>query len=207
MINYNLYIIFLLIILISLLSYKLMVITRELTNTKQRLRYVVRRAEDVVMRCSGSEFKQAQDTALFIIAYDSIDPVIGQCVTSDHNGSSYQFRDTLKRKLNKEIEQLRKEREWISFDGDLPKYNEPVILCINGVVQHVTFMLDSSDDSCDWFEPYHYEDTDSAVFIDGKCKVEWMALPAPPNNTSNQPELPEGSYAHLAANGSGVSNE
>lgn len=70
-----------------------------------------------------------------------------------------------------------KASQWISVEDELPVYGDPVLLKISGVVQHVTYMLDGADDSCDWFEPYHYEDTNAAVMNNGKLRIEWMALP------------------------------
>lgn len=71
--------------------------------------------------------------------------------------------------------------KWVSVDDELPECGEPVILRINGTVQHVTYMRDRYDEGPDWFEPYHYEDMDAAVDIDGKAKLEWMPLPKTPN--------------------------
>lgn len=70
--------------------------------------------------------------------------------------------------------------KWASAYDELPKYGEPVILKINGTVQHVTYMSDRYDEGPDWFERYHYNDADSAVDIDGKVELEWMPLPELP---------------------------
>ena len=73
--------------------------------------------------------------------------------------------------------------EWISVEDDLPGYGDPVILSIDHIVQTVTYMLDGSDDSLDWFEPYHYDDKESGLFVD-YCShdLHWMPLPEPPTN-------------------------
>lgn len=41
-----------------------------------------------------------------------------------------------------------------------PQYGQPVLLKSNGVIQHVTFMLNGSDDCEDWFEPFHFDHFD-----------------------------------------------
>lgn len=73
--------------------------------------------------------------------------------------------------------------EWISVSDDLPAYGVPVILSINKVTQHVTYMRDGADESLDWFEPYHYDDKENALFID-YCSIDldWIPLPEPPTN-------------------------
>lgn len=69
--------------------------------------------------------------------------------------------------------------EWISTSDKLPEYGTPVIIHANGVTQHVTYMLDGSDDVPDWFEPFHFDHDDhEKVWYD---KVDhWMPLPEPP---------------------------
>ena len=56
--------------------------------------------------------------------------------------------------------------KWIDVKDELPAYGIPVLLKANGVVQHVTYMLDGSDDEADWFEPFYFDHG-------GNCKVRW----------------------------------
>ncbi|UTD55916.1 DUF551 domain-containing protein [Halomonas sp. MS1] len=69
---------------------------------------------------------------------------------------------------------------WISVHERLPEYGQPCLIVANGVVQHVTYMRDGSDDSADWFEPFHYEDRAAACWASDVA--HWMPLPAPPAN-------------------------
>lgn len=73
--------------------------------------------------------------------------------------------------------------EWVSVDDKKPAYGQPVLLKINGVVQTVTYNLDGSDDSLDWFEPYSnigvYDDyNELSFFVEHDVDVEWRRLPA-----------------------------
>ena len=68
---------------------------------------------------------------------------------------------------------------WISTQDRLPKYGVPVILCINGVVQHVTYALDGADDYPDWFEPYFF-DSEPNLSVWWHRVSHWMYLPEPP---------------------------
>lgn len=76
-------------------------------------------------------------------------------------------------------------KEWISIKDKLPTYGEPVLLKINGVTQKLTWNLDGSDNSKDWFELYdplnaysergdHHE---HSFFVDFEKDIKWMALP------------------------------
>ena len=59
--------------------------------------------------------------------------------------------------------------------GALPQYGDPVIIFSNGVAQYITYMLDGSDDSPDWFQPYHFDGGDlylSVDKVDGWCLIE-----------------------------------
>lgn len=44
-----------------------------------------------------------------------------------------------------------------SVNERLPAYGEPVLIKTNGVLQHITYILDGADDVPDWFEPCHFE--------------------------------------------------
>lgn len=84
-------------------------------------------------------------------------------------------------RLTQEIEELTKS-PWISVHDEKPAYGMPVILCINGVTQKITYNLDGSDDSLDWFEPYStigaYDDyTEFSFFVTHDIDVKWMRLP------------------------------
>lgn len=63
-----------------------------------------------------------------------------------------------------------------ALNDDLPPYGAPLLIKINGVVQHITYMRDGADDELDWFEPYFFrhEDIDKLPLhkVDG-----WFALP------------------------------
>lgn len=79
--------------------------------------------------------------------------------------------------------------EWISVHDKKPKYGTPVILLVNDVVQDITYNLDGSDDSLDWFEPYSsvgaYDDLkDISFFVTHDIDVKWMRLPSPPKVAS-----------------------
>lgn len=74
--------------------------------------------------------------------------------------------------------------KWIGVNDKLPEYGVPVLLCINGVVQNMTWCRDGSDDSNDWFELCGsvIEESDRrecAFFIDYENPVYWMPLPEP----------------------------
>ena len=74
--------------------------------------------------------------------------------------------------------------KWISVNDDLPPYGKPVLLSINYVVQHVTFVRDSSDDgSYDWFEPYNFNEPEHGISLGCVDKaLHWMPLPESPIN-------------------------
>lgn len=79
--------------------------------------------------------------------------------------------------------------EWVSVHDKKPTYGQPVLLRINGVVQTVTYNLDGSDDSLDWFEPYSnigvYDDyNELSFFVEHDVDVEWQPLPQPPKETT-----------------------
>lgn len=45
-----------------------------------------------------------------------------------------------------------------------PEYGLPVLIRANGVIQHITYCLDATeDDSAAWFEPYHFAHDDDLV--------------------------------------------
>lgn len=78
---------------------------------------------------------------------------------------------------------------WISVHDKKPKYGTPVILSVNNVVQDITYNLDGSDDSLDWFEPHSsvgaYDDLkDISFFVTHDIDVKWMKLPNPPKAAS-----------------------
>lgn len=79
--------------------------------------------------------------------------------------------------------------EWISVHDKKPKYGTPVILSVNNVVQDITYNLDGSDDSLDWFEPHSsvgaYDDLkDISFFVTHDIDVKWMKLPSQPKAAS-----------------------
>ena len=79
------------------------------------------------------------------------------------------------------------ESGWISVEEKWPKYGEPILVVINGVVQKVTYCRDGSDDSEDWCEPFHFDHEDC-------CKrwwsdvTHWMPLPQPPKAQGDEDE-------------------
>lgn len=83
--------------------------------------------------------------------------------------------------LTRELEEAIKPK-WVSVNDKMPSYGEPVLLKINGVVQKITYNLDGSDHSNDWFEPYSsigvYDDhRDLSFFVDYESDVCWQSLP------------------------------
>jgi len=65
---------------------------------------------------------------------------------------------------------------WISVNDGLPAYGEPVLIKVNEVIQHITYMLDEADDA-QWFEPYHYHDLENAF---PSHKVDsWQPIESP----------------------------
>lgn len=96
---------------------------------------------------------------------------------SIHNLSDLQEILTLRKRVEELEAQVPK---WISLEERLPEYGASVLLKIDGVVQHVTYMRDGSDISADWFEPFHYQDDEAALFISDSVDIEWMPLPQPP---------------------------
>lgn len=72
---------------------------------------------------------------------------------------------------------LNKLRGWIDTSVKLPAYGSPVLIVINGVVQHITYMLDGADDVPDWFEPYRDNDLDTEDSIWYHKVDAWMPLP------------------------------
>lgn len=46
--------------------------------------------------------------------------------------------------------------KWKNTEDRLPEYGRPVLLKINGVIQHITYCLDGYSDVPDWFEPYFF---------------------------------------------------
>lgn len=74
---------------------------------------------------------------------------------------------------------------WIDVSKRLPEYGKPVLIVINGIVQHVTYFRDGGDDQDDWFETVHYEDCQ----IDAVDVTHWMPLPSPPTRSDNQQDM------------------
>lgn len=71
--------------------------------------------------------------------------------------------------------------EWISVEDRLPRYGDPVILCIMGVTQNITYCRDGHPDgSClDWFEPVFFnEDDEHKIFYTDAS--HWQPLPTSP---------------------------
>jgi len=71
--------------------------------------------------------------------------------------------------------------EWISVSSKSPSYGTPLLLMIDGVVQHVTYCIDGSDDSRDWFEPYgnHVDDDlkrELSFFVDYEKDISWIEV-------------------------------
>lgn len=68
--------------------------------------------------------------------------------------------------------------KWIDIDSDEPPYGEPVLICINGIVQHVTYSLDvCEDDDSIFFEPYNSNETEHGVCCGRGDLIKWMPLP------------------------------
>lgn len=65
---------------------------------------------------------------------------------------------------------------FISMDEDRPPYGAPVLIKINGVVQHITYTLDGADETPDWFEPYHF-DSEDELKIWWHTVDEWAIFP------------------------------
>ena len=70
--------------------------------------------------------------------------------------------------------------EWIKIIDELPAYGEVVDLAINKVVQDVTFFMDGADDTCDWFEPYGFNEPEHGVMVNGENEIHWKKRPEPP---------------------------
>ena len=68
--------------------------------------------------------------------------------------------------------------DWIKIEDQLPEYGDPVIIVIKGTVQNVIYTRDGDDDTDDWFEPYHYDDKESAAWR--REVSHWQPLPEPP---------------------------
>lgn len=68
--------------------------------------------------------------------------------------------------------------KWIKIEDRKPEYGDPVIIVIKKTVQNVTYMRNGYDDVDDWFEPYHYDDKESAAWISDV--THWMPLPDAP---------------------------
>jgi len=69
--------------------------------------------------------------------------------------------------------------EWISVEDELPGYGEPVLIRAKGVTQYITYILDGSDHTPDWFEPYYF-DHDGNMKIWWNQATHWMPLPEAP---------------------------
>lgn len=67
--------------------------------------------------------------------------------------------------------------EWQNTKIKKPYYGQVVILKIDGATQDVTFVFDGADDTCDWFEPYNFNEPEHGVFDDLKHELEWVPLP------------------------------
>lgn len=72
--------------------------------------------------------------------------------------------------------------EWINIHERKPVYGDPVLIKLNGTVQHDTYMLNGSDDSLDWFELNCCQVDDEvkhefSFFVKRDTDVEWMKLP------------------------------
>ena len=66
--------------------------------------------------------------------------------------------------------------KFVSIKDDLPPYGAPVILSINGTVQHITYCLDGADECPDWFEPYYFEHDDIQKLTWNKAD-RWALMP------------------------------
>ena len=69
--------------------------------------------------------------------------------------------------------------KWINVEDELPAYGRPVLISIGETVQYITYMLDGSDDTPDWFEPYHFG-SDGELTIWHNEVDKWTYLPERP---------------------------
>ena len=70
--------------------------------------------------------------------------------------------------------------KWIDVNEQLPKYGEPVLICVNGTVQYIAFNLDANEEGTSlWFYPCLIDEPEHGVML-GKAKIHWMQLPEPP---------------------------
>lgn len=78
--------------------------------------------------------------------------------------------------------------QWVNVSSKTPPYGTPVLLMIDSVVQHITYCLDGSGDSRDWFEPYgdHVDEhlkREFSFFVDCGIDIMWQevgSIPTPP---------------------------
>lgn len=68
------------------------------------------------------------------------------------------------------------EIEFIPIENSRPPYGAPVLLKINGVVQHITYTLDGADETPDWFEPFYFDHGDDMRMWWHKVEA-WALLP------------------------------
>ncbi|MDI1222941.1 DUF551 domain-containing protein [Acinetobacter guillouiae] len=74
---------------------------------------------------------------------------------------------------------------WISVENKRPVYGQPILIVVDGVTQNITYMLDGSDDSSDWCEPYFFEHDDCCKMWWDKV-THWMPLPEPPKEEKEE---------------------
>lgn len=97
--------------------------------------------------------------------------------TPFYREEDYKFASTRAQYQAWQAAKERYEPKWIDFKANPPAYGTPVILKINGTVQHVTYIRDGESNCDDWFEPYHYDDKEHGVFVGSVNSLEWMPLP------------------------------
>lgn len=69
--------------------------------------------------------------------------------------------------------------KWISVEDKQPRYGEPILIAIMGVVQKIIYMRDGSDNDDDWCEPYYLEHDDRMKIYWIEVS-HWMLLPQAP---------------------------
>lgn len=120
---------------------------------------------------------------------------LAECLRDrDLDGYAFEVVDAANyiHKQGQRIAELEAERRWIPIVDELPAIGQPVLLAINRVVQHETWMLDSADNEMTliyWFEPYGGGDGEHSIGMSES--IAWMPLPPPPeDNTATGATVP-----------------